>query len=341
MKTKTEMTTFAVLCHLLIAMLFAPTLLSAQTAQSEHGRITDGFQAPFTAIPEAYFVKPANAGRLERIEYTPTVGLNKGNPKYALVYLPAGYDDSGATENKFLYLLHGGGDRPESWTTVDPSLGFLTVLDNMSLRKDAKPFVVVFTTYLSDHDRQNPGGERDALNNRVKDFWRELTTDLLPLVEKKYHGTAKSFDAQALKASRNDRCIGGFSMGGVATWAVYENAMDYFKYYMPLSGDSWAKSINSDKTIAKENVAILKSATERFGYTPDQYMIFAATGTKDIAYPNLSNQVDEMKNYPEVWKYGYDFPENNFYYLLRQDGIHDYHNQIQYVYNALKVIFKP
>ena len=57
---------------------------------------------------------------------------------------------------------------------------------------------------------------------------------------------------------------------------------------MPLSGDHWQGSGAYGK--AKS----LADAVDKFGYDTNQYYIFAATGSDDIAYPNINLQVEEM-----------------------------------------------
>jgi hypothetical protein len=40
---------------------------------------------------------------------------------------------------------------------------------------------------------------------------------------------------EGLMASRNHRGFGGFSMGSVATWRTFQYALDYFRYFLPMS----------------------------------------------------------------------------------------------------------
>ena len=81
-------------------------------------------------------------GRLVRLDYT-TKDIS-GNPwyKYALVYLPYGYDDT--KPYNILYLMHGGGGNPDAWTDCSQ---IKNALDQAFNDKLAEPFIVVFPTW--------------------------------------------------------------------------------------------------------------------------------------------------------------------------------------------------
>ena len=73
-------------------------------------------------------------------------------------------------------------------------------------------------------------------------------------------------------------------------------------------------------------------------YYAEDFYVFAATGTKDIAYENLSPQIASMRNL-EVFKYGLDREENNLYYLEIEDAVHTNEWYFEYVYNILPFFF--
>jgi enterochelin esterase-like enzyme len=285
-------------------------------------------------IPSEYFNAAESAGEVIRYDYSATVGGNKGQGKYALVYLPPNYDASGSTKYNFLYLSHGGMDRPEHWEKGAP--GFTKVLDNMILKGDVPPFVAVLITYLSEEDREALKDHQftetiKTATVRTTNFWQELKADLMPALEKKYYGYG----------TRDKRVFGGFSMGGVTTWAVYEHCIAEFKYFMPLSGDCWVVAEkNSTMEIAVKAAEILEKETLDQGYKPNEYYIFASTGTKDIAYQNLYNQIEAMKSHTKAWTYGADFPNDNLYLMLLENGEHNYQYMLQYIYNSLPYVVK-
>ncbi|EKC53554.1 esterase/lipase-like protein, partial [human gut metagenome] len=59
---------------------------------------------------------------------------------------------------------------------------------------------------------------------------------MIPAVESKYSTYAESVTKEGLEASRDHRGFGGFSMGSVNTWNTFRYCMDYFRYFMPMSG---------------------------------------------------------------------------------------------------------
>ena len=52
----------------------------------------------------------------------------------------------------------------------------------------------------------------------------------------------------------------------------------------------------------------------------EDFRIFAATGTEDIAYPNLTPQIEAMQKLDDVFRFSEDFGQGNLHYLLG-DGI--------------------
>ena len=70
-------------------------------------------------------------------------------------------------------------------------------------------------------------------------FCNEYENELIPAVEGKYSTFAKSTDLAGIVASREHRAFGGFSLGAVTTWYIFENRFDLQKYFLPMSGDSW------------------------------------------------------------------------------------------------------
>lgn len=77
----------------------------------------------------------------------------------------------------------------------------------------------------------------------MNNFHNELVNDLIPAVESKYSTYAGSTDPEGIAASRGHRGFGGFSMGSVNTWHTFEYCLDYFRYFMPMSGSLYFCSI--------------------------------------------------------------------------------------------------
>src|SRR5699024_2678780 len=97
-----------------------------------------------------------------------------------------------------------------------------------------QPMILVCPTYnnTSPEDSVNYSLALELTDN----YHQELVNDLIPAVEGRYSTYAEDISAEALTASRDHRGFGGFSMGSVATWHTFQYCLDYFRYFMPMSG---------------------------------------------------------------------------------------------------------
>lgn len=68
-------------------------------------------------------------------------------------------------------------------------------------------------------------------------YLQELMNDLIPAVESHYSTFAKTVTEEGICVSRNHRGFGGFSMGSVATWQVFDHCLPYFSYFISMSGN--------------------------------------------------------------------------------------------------------
>ena len=282
----------------------------------------------FKSMPDEYKMLSEKQGTIERLQYNAS-NLNNGTDvKYLNVYLPYGYNPSDKTKKyNVLYLMHGGGEN-ENLLFGGPGENreLKRILDNMIARGEIEPLIVVTPTFY--------GGKNDT-----QLFPEELVDCIIPLVETKYNTYAASGSKEDLKASRAHRAFGGFSMGSVTTWYTYIYCLDYFKYFIPLSGDCWVlggPGSSDPKAVAEYLAKVAKDA----GYTPRDYFIFAATGDLDIAYPNMKPQIDAMKELTDSFIYSSDTSKGNFYFMLCGGGTHAWYWVNQYIYNILPDLFK-
>jgi len=282
----------------------------------------------FRPVPGEYRLLSDRPGTIERLTYTtknPDNGLDR---KKLNVYLPYGYDPKDkATKYNVLYLMHGGGENEDLiFGGPGENRELKNILDHMIANGEIEPLIVVTPTFY--------GGMND-----VALFHDELIEVIVPLVETTYNTHAKSGSPEDLKASRAHRAFGGFSMGSVTTWHVFANKLDYFKYFIPLSGDSWALGERSGGTKPRETAEFLADVVRKSGYGPQDYYIFSATGDLDIAYPNLKPQVDAMRQHTDVFIYSSDKTKGNFYFLVAEGGSHAWNWQNQYLYCILPDLF--
>jgi Enterochelin esterase and related enzymes len=282
----------------------------------------------FKPVPNEYRMESVKPGTIESLSYK-AANLNGGTDDKKLnVYLPYGYDASNPNQQyNVLYLMHGGGEN-ENLLFGGPgqSKELKKILDNMIASGDIEPLIVVTPTFY--------GGKDD-----VALFHEELINTVVPLVETKYHTYAESGSLNDLKASRAHRAFGGFSMGSVTTWYTFIHALDYFKYYLPLSGDSWIIEQRGGGLQPKETAEYLANVARASGYKPQDYYIFSATGTQDIAYPNLKPQIDAMKQLTDVFVYSSNPKKGNFYFIAADGGTHAWNWVNQYIYDILPDLF--
>ena len=293
-----------------------------------------------TAIPESYYGEVSDrkdSGSLEWFSYeTQDYRYSSDNnrfTKYACVYLPAGYDENDdETRYNIVYLMHGWTgyageffDNPEG-DGHDPQPSYMysvtnlkNVIDHMIANGDIDPMIIVTPTFYPDPDRAYIA--RDT-------FHLEFSNDLMPALEAYYHTFAEYSESLAsdewdaeLKASRDHRAFGGFSYGFYATWLEYQYNFDYIRYFLPMSG------VNISAQTATQ---VAKSGTDR----GKEFFIYAATGTADGAYGQMSPFIDDITEDREL------FSADHLRYCIRQNGAHDLSSVREYIYNALPNFFK-
>lgn len=113
-------------------------------------------------------------------------------------------------------------------------------------------------------------------------------------------------------------------MGSVATWHTFEYCLDYFRYFMPMSG-----SLTSDGDY-------MTSIVENAGYSWNDFFIFAFSGTDDFAYQSFTSQIEAMKNADNnIFRFANDETKGNLNYLIKEGASHDAQASHEYTYNGL------
>ncbi|HZK34902.1 MAG TPA: hypothetical protein VFD33_06305 [Bacillota bacterium] len=96
----------------------------------------------------------------------------------------------------------------------------------------------------------------------------------------------------------------------------------------------------------KESKPVGLGKDKGFVALPDQYRnekdyyLLCASGTQDIAYPNMKPQIDAMKKFKDSFVYSADIIEGNFYFIECDGGIHNWHWANQFIYNILADFFQ-
>ncbi|MDF2611520.1 MAG: enterochelin esterase-like enzyme, partial [Lachnospiraceae bacterium] len=294
-------------------------------------------------IPSKYRTVDEHQGTIERVAYTTSSfdSANETLDKDMLVYLPVGYDQNDKTKKyNVLYLIHG---LTENQNTVFGGPGenteMMKVIDNMIYNGQLDPMIIVTPTwaYKGDSDFMAAFFRQQPAN-----FHKELVNSIIPVIESKYNTYAASTSEADLVAARDHRAVAGFSMGSSATWFTYINQIKYFKYYMPMSLSS---QVNSGLdmytgTLAEKRAQHLESIAEAAGYGPNDFSIFAATGTEDtLAYNDMNPQMEAMKKLNTTFMPSADLTKGNFYYMLLEGGTHTWNCVNRYLYNMLPDLF--
>ncbi len=190
-----------------------------------------------------------------------------------------------------LYFLHGSGD---SATGFYENSHYKQVLDKLAKQGKLQNTLVVFPTFYPSQAFVTGDYQKDDKLSRF--FARtELMGALIPKVEAKYSTYAKSTTKKELQQTRAHRAIGGFSMGAITSWYVFEEQLPYFKTFVTLGGDSWVIQEDGGGTATKQTAKKLAQTPKKY---PDlDFKILAGAGSRDPAAELLQKQIREMKKY--------------------------------------------
>lgn len=278
-------------------------------------------------IPDGYENPATQQGTLNKLTYDTWESFSyeqKSNKitREAWVYLPYGYTDE--EEYNVFYLSHGGWSNETTLMgTDDNPKSFKNVIDNAIQDGNIKPLIIVLPTY--NNTSENDSSDYSLAIQLTNQFHNELVNDLIPAVESKYSTYAKDTTPQGLKESRDHRGFGGFSMGSVNTWNTFRYCLDYFRYFMPMSGSYTT------------NGEYMADLVRQQGYSSQDFFIFAASGTDDFAYSAFKAQIMAMANNSGgMFKLAKNESEGNMSSLEREGYKHDAKATDEYTYNGLR-----
>lgn len=342
-----KMSAFAILAVALVASAFlsacstgsaGPTNALTETEEktsntnspyAETGYDTGVIPEELERIPESYREPADHVGTLKKLEYQTYDSFNYGVAghelqKTAWVYVPYGYDP--AQRYDVFYLSHGGWSNETTLMGTDTApTTFKYAIDHAIEDGLIRPVIMVMPTYnnLSPED----SGDYSLALQLTDNFHVELVTDLLPAVESKYSTYAEDVTPAGLKASRDHRAFGGFSMGGVNTWNVLANCLPYFRRFMPMSGGG----------LSGESLA---QAAQEQGIGERDFFIFAITGTADFAHTGFSAGVMAM---PQASSGFIELADSeaagNLAYREREGYTHGPMAADEYTYNGMRLFF--
>lgn len=284
-----------------------------------------------TPVPSEYNQEFALKGSVVQIDYD-TQNYVEGNGEIrkntAYVYLPYGYEEVSDQCYNVFYFVHGHGETAASFFQNENGL-LCKLLDHMIGNGDMAPTIVVSTSYVYG----NPVDYYPDADPYCEVLPQELVNDLIPIVENRYHTYTENTDMTGIKASREHRAIGGFSMGAVTTWYALEHTLDCFKYFMPISSDSWSLGRFAGMDYPNETAARLANIIRSSTLPENDFYIWACSGTDDVAYSRIWGQVRAMAQLTDV------FSVNNLTFHEQDEARHEFRSLAEYLYNALPFLF--
>lgn len=205
-------------------------------------------------------------GLVSTLTYTaPEYGA--GTQRSVIVYTPPGYETSNA-RYPVLYLLHGGGDRAESWITVGRANN---ILDNLAAEGRIKPFIVVLLNGWT------PKGPQPFAPTAADDpLTAELFQTIIPTIESRFR----------VAAGPVNRALAGLSMGGYQTLVIGFANIDKFDWILPMSTGPFPPQLPG---FIEHNRAAIESADAKLK------LFWWGWGTTDIAKQNGLATMAEMR----------------------------------------------
>lgn len=295
------------------------------TPEQSAGPTTASLPATLAQIPQNYYAPAQQQGTLIELWYDTWESMTYDDHttplrKRAIVYLPYGYSED--TQYNVFYLMHGGWSNETTYLgTPDAPTGFKNVLDHAMADGRMQPMIVVCPTY---NNTSSEDSANYSLALRLTDnYHNELVHDLIPAVEGQYSTYAADTTPEGLAASRDHRAFCGFSMGSVATWRTFQHCLDYFRYFLPSSGNL---------TTDGEAMAAMVRAS---GHGPEDFFLFAASGTEDFAYSSFRAQIEAMAAAGDTFRWANNEADGNLYFLEQEGGVHSGEYATEYFYNGM------
>ncbi|MCS4436491.1 alpha/beta hydrolase [Aquiflexum gelatinilyticum] len=259
-------------------------------AQELEKQAPQGFDVVRNEIPK---------GKIDTISY---LSKTVGNTRRAIIYTPPSYSKN--KKYPVLYLLHGiGGDEKEWLTHGKPQV----ILDNMYADGKLEPMIVVMPNGRAMKDDRAVGNimAPDKVE-AFSTFEKDLLTDLIPFIEKKY---------PVLK-DRENRAIAGLSMGGGQSLNFGLGNLDKFAWVGGFSSAPNTKEpavLVPDPQAAKDKLKLL----------------FISCGDADnlLRFSERTHEYLVRNEVPHI------------YYI--EPGVHDFKVWKNGLYMFSKLLFKP
>ena len=207
--------------------------------------------------------------------------------------------------------------------------GLKNLFDRLIEEGDIPPMIIVSATFYNENSRTDFTGSVQEF----RAFHQDFEDHLMPAVESRFHTYASSASDEDLKASRDHRAFGGFSLGSVTTWLEFCHDSDYIRYFLPMSGSSWYYGTYGDFQTVK-NVDFIEQLVKDNNLDERGYFIYHTTGTLDTVKSQTLMQAEEMLARNTV------FTPDHYVFYQKDGGYHDFNAVQEYLYNALPLFFR-
>lgn len=251
-------------------------------------------------------------GTLEEIFYiTDDVPIRRR----AMVYLPAGYHETGISY-PVMYLLHGANGNEVSWITKGL---ILREIDKLVAKGEMEKAIIVFPN-MNQYDNEEDF-RKSRQKNVLESFFEPdgsaengMVNILVPLIDSTYRTIPE----------KRKRAIAGMSMGGMEAIhisASYPEMFGYVGLFSPFVSPFVKKGTHSDFY-----KGIRRKLDVQFADPPQLYWIM--TGRLDFFRPHT----DSFSQYllEKGYKHRYDVSK----------GGHEWYNWVEYCNRFMKEIFR-
>jgi enterochelin esterase-like enzyme/acetyl esterase/lipase len=285
-------------------------------------------------VPDGYTEASDHPGTLERLDYQTYESFSYAEKsqtlqKTAWVYVPYGYSDQ--QQYDILYLSHGGWSNETSLMgTPGNETFFKNIIDHAIDDGLIEPLLIVLPTY--NNTSGDDSGDYELALQLTNNFHNELVGDLMPAAESRYRTYAESTTPEGFEASRDHRGFAGFSMGSVNTWHTFQYCLDYFRWFMPMSG-----------ALTSDGSAMAQMVTDQ-GRTAQDFFIYSMSGSEDFAESSIKTQIDAMvddgaSGGAEMFVQTDTLDGGNIAYRERAGYRHDANSAAEYTYNGMRLFF--
>ena len=283
-------------------------------------------------VPEGYDQPAEHAGTLERLDYATYESFSYAEgdtsqplDKTAWVYVPYGYSDQRRYD--ILYLSHGGwSDETTLMGTPGDEHAFKHIVDHAIEDGRIEPLLVVLPTY--NNTSEDDSGDYSLALRLTDNFHNELVRDLMPAAESRWSTYAEDTTPEGLAASRDHRGFAGFSMGSVNTWHAFQHCLDYFRWFMPMSGE-----------LTSDGGAMAQMVADQ-GHGPEDFFIYSRSGSDDFACAGIREQIEAMESEaPDTFVATDSLKGGNIAFRVREGYQHTGDAADEYTYNGMRLFF--